>query len=258
MIQIPMNRFDKRALCSAAAFALLAASIGCSSIFRRGEPSGPELMLEKAITQGGGEHALESARALIWDGDATVTAGGRTVHITGKWAIEPPEKAVVSTYDISGGPSTMSHLVVNAPKGWLVRDGQFRPMPASILANELDAFRLYDVMRLLPLRGRKLKAIANDADGRHGFRADISGHPDIDLFFDRTGRLRHFRTMVTDAMSGKPVPEDIYLERTIQANGVKWPRIMRFTLNGKPYFDLRIKSLRVSERLRDKLLEGPA
>src|SRR6266542_816650 len=134
MIQITMNRFDKRALCSAAAFTLLAASVGCSSIFHRGEPTGPELMLEKAITQAGGEQALESARALTWDGDATVTGGGRTVHITGKWAIEPPEKAVVSTYDVSAGPSTISRLVVNAPKGWIVRNGQFRPMPPSTLA----------------------------------------------------------------------------------------------------------------------------
>lgn len=257
MMSVHRRRFNRiSALCASA---LLVGATACSRFFHERETSGPELALDKAIEQAGGEEALGRARAFIWDGDAVVRGGGRTVHITGKWSIEPPEKAIVSTYDVSAGAGTMSHLVVNAPHGWLVRDGQFRPMPPAILENELDAFQLYDIMRLVSLRRRgvRLENFHEDDEGRRGIRAKISGRPDVDLFFDRSGRLRHFRTMVTDAQSGKPVPEDVYLERTITANGVKWPRDMRFTLDGKPYFDLTIKSLRVADKLRDKLLDGP-
>src|SRR5687767_5647166 len=70
----------------------------------------PAAMLDRAIEQAGGAAALVRARALTWEGDAIVNAG-RIVQISGTWAIQPPDTAVVATFDVSRGPGSMRALV---------------------------------------------------------------------------------------------------------------------------------------------------
>jgi hypothetical protein len=81
--------------------------------------------------------------------------------------------------------------------------------------------------------------------------------PDVELYVDDTGRLVHLRARVTDALSGEPATQDFWLAGTIEADGVRWPRSLRLTQNGVPYFELEIKSLRVLPRVEDAVLAGP-
>src|ERR671914_196100 len=99
------------------------------------------------------------------------------------------------------------------------------PMPATVLANEREQFYLYDVMRLVSLRapGAQLSGIAPDSLGQRGVRVTRAGRPDVDVYVDGTGRLAHLRARVTDAMSGKPAIEDVWLAGVIEADGVRWP-----------------------------------
>jgi hypothetical protein len=128
-----------------------------------------------------------------------------------------------------------------------------------VLANEREQFYLYGVMRLVPLRapGVTLTAIAADSLGQRGVRVTQTGRPDVDLYVDASGRLAHLRTRVPDAMSGKPAMEDVWLTGVIEADGVRWPRSVRLTLDGKPYFELELRTLRLMPRLDDPLLAGP-
>ena len=102
----------------------------------------PDTILENAIQQAGGATALSAARALMWDGDATVFAAGRTVNIAGRWQVQPPDTAVVATYDTTRGPSTTRSMVIAAPRGWMVRNDSFTVLPDPLIANERDAFFL--------------------------------------------------------------------------------------------------------------------
>ncbi|HSU15666.1 hypothetical protein [Longimicrobium sp.] len=217
-------------------------------------------VLARAIGQAGGAEALERARALSWKGEATVRAGGRTVRIEGVWAVQPPDTAVVSTWEEGRGRATERSLVYAAPRGWIVSGGRFQPMPAAMLANERDEFFLYQVMRLVPLRapGVTLAEIPPDSAGQAGIRAMVPGRPPVELYVDATGRLAHVRMPVRDPAGGAaPVTQDVWLQGAAEEDDVVWPTSMRITLNGAPYFDMEIHDLETMERLEDPRLGGP-
>src|SRR5690349_2202396 len=101
---------------------LAALVVGCPSPNRPPSASSitdPDMLLERAIEQAGGALALDRARALVWEADAVVEAGGRTVDIAGTWSIQPPDTAIVATYDTTRGPGSMRALIVAAPRGWI-------------------------------------------------------------------------------------------------------------------------------------------
>lgn len=221
----------------------------------------PRALLDRAIAQAGGAQALERARALLWDGEASVHAGGRTVHIAGSWAVQPPDTAVVSTYEVSRGPAGTRALIVAAPRGWIWRDSALTRMPDAMFANEKDEFYLYDVMRLVPLREPRvtLHAIPADSLGQAGFRAERPGRPVVELYFDANGRLAHLRTHVQnpEGGGGPAVQQDLWLSGTLQAGGIRWPASILITMAGAPYFDLTLRNLRVQPRIDDPRLRGP-
>jgi hypothetical protein len=238
---------------------LLVACSACASAPPRPSAGSAEGILARAIEASGGAAALERARALAWDGDAVIHAGGRTLSIAGRWQVQPPDTAVVSTYDLPSGPSAMRHLVVAQPRGWAVRSGRFAPLPASVLASERDEFYFYDVLRLVPLRapGVRLRRIAADSLGQAGIRASQAGRPDVDLFVGADGRPAHLRATITDAESGRPVVQEMWLSGTLRDRGVRWPASLRLTQAGAPFFDLTLRDLAVLPAVRDTLLAGP-
>lgn len=254
-----MNRFLRwGAPVRGRAVFLLLGCAACATAGRVGRDT-PEGILARAIERAGGAEALERARGLSWEGDATVHAGGRTVAITGRWAVQPPDTAVVSTYAVERGPGTLRHMVLAAPRGWLVGAQGFTPMPPGVLANERDAFFLYSVMRLVPLRGPgvTLGALPKDSAGERGILIRQRGRPDVELYVDAAGRTSRIRMQVRDAATGAPVVQDAWLGGTIEDGGVRWPRTLRLTHGGAPYFDLTLRTFRVLPAIRDTLLAGP-
>jgi hypothetical protein len=239
--------------------AALAVACGPSGDGAREEPDSPARLLAVAIDQAGGAPALEAARALRWQGEATVHAGDRDVAIRGEWAIQPPDSAVVATYDTTAGPSTLRRLIVAGAAGWLEDDGAFEPMQPELLAAERDEFYLYHVMRLVPLRSPdvELAAIPPDTLGQQGFEVRAPGRPAVSVWVDDTGRLSHLRLRITDARTGGQAWQDLWLSGTVEAAGVRWSREIRITMDGAPYFDLTIGALRVAARLDEPYLAGP-
>jgi hypothetical protein len=219
----------------------------------------PDAILARAVEQAGGATALRRSRALEWDGEATVHAGGRNIRIAGLWRIQPPDSAIVTTYDISRGPSSARSMVVAAPRGWLVHDGRMTAMPPRLLASERAEFYLYELVRLMPLqsRGVTLTPAAPDSLGHRGIRAAQPGRPPATLYVDDEGRLAHVRLQVPGAETGEPEWQDAWLTGVVEVSEIHWPRELRLTRNGEPYFDLSIKALRVGDRLVDTLLNGP-
>ena len=235
---------------------LLAFALACAPAV---DSSNPRALLDRAIEQAGGVAALSAARALSWSGDATIHAGGRVVNITGHWQVQPPDTAVVATYDTTMGPSTMRSMVIAAPRGWVVRGDSFTPLPDAMIANERDEFYLYDVIRLVPLLDSAvtLTAIPPDSLGQRGFRAEQPGRPAVDVFVDTTGRLAHLALNVADPGGGSPVRQDAWLSGELSSAGIRWPAVLRLTMNGAPYFELHMRDLTVTDRATDRLLLGP-
>lgn len=233
--------------------------LACAPGPRTADEVSPRDLLASAIEAAGGAEALSRARALIWDGKATVHFGGRLVQIAGRWSVQPPDTAVISTYDLEVGPAGTRSLVLAAPRGWLVSDGQSTPMPPAMLATQRAEFYLYELILLAPLRspGVTLSAAEPDSLGQVGIRVEQPGRPSAVVYLDDQDRLTHVRLRVPSESTGKPEWQDVWLEGTIEAAGVRWPRELHLLVNGKPYFDLTIESLRVLPRLTDPLLKRP-
>jgi hypothetical protein len=244
-------------LCSIAAVLGFGA---CASPVRAPTPdTSPRQLLERAIEQAGGAEALAGAAAMEWDGVATVHAGDGEVHIAGKWQVQPPDTAVVSTYEVSRGPKARRSLVLASPRGWLVSGDRFTPMPANMLASERSEFYLYQLLRLVPLLDSTvaLAAATPDSLAQPGIRVEQPGRPSAMLYVDPSGRLSHVRMRVPSARTGEPEWQDAWLAGVIESEGVRWPRNLRLLVDGKPYFELLLQSFKVMPRLNEPLLAGP-
>ena len=235
-------------LAAAIALSIVAATPALPAAFL-GQPAAADAraILQKAIDASGGEAALTGAKVFRWTADATVHAGERQIHLSGRWEVEPPDRAVTATWEKDKGEASTRRLIINRSEGWIERNGQRTPMPAEMLAHERDQFYLYSIMRLVPLRepGVQLSVLpASPATGA-GLLVKRDGRPDVQLFFAADGRIARVRTQVTEPSSGRQVVEDLVTTGTITANGVHWPRSIVITWDGKPYFDMAIRELEV-------------
>lgn len=231
----------------------------CAPAARAPDEVSPQDLLARAIEEAGGAEALSRAKAFVWDGKATVHFGGRVVRIAGRWSVQPPDTVVVSTYDLEEGPAGTRSLVLAAPRGWLVSGNEVTSMPATMLASERAEFYLYELIRLVPLRspGVTLSAAPPDSLGQQGIRVEQPGRPSAALYFDESGQLTHVRFRVPSVSTGQLEWQDAWLEGTVEAGGVRWPRQLHLLVDGKPYFELTIESLRVLPRLDSPLLRRP-
>lgn len=220
----------------------------------------PSRVLDRAIIAAGGESRLREYRGFEWSGLGVVHIPGRDIVIRGWWEIQPPDSAVVATYDTARGPGTTRRLIVAGPRGWLQRDTLFTPLPDDLLAEEQHQYYLYSLLRLVPLKekGVKLHPVFPDSMGNSGFRVERAGRLPVTMYFDSAGRV--MRLVTRFALPG-PVAGDAQVVRlygSVESEGVRWFRRMEILRAGKPYFDLEIDSLSVKPAINDSLLAGPA
>ena len=129
------------------------------------EPGDANAILAKAIEAAGGAEALKAARVLNWYGKATIHAGGRQIKIEGRWTVEPPDRASLTTWEADKGQGSARRMVIDGFSGSLDRAGTSMPMSPTMLANERDQFYLYSVLKSDAIAGS-----GGHADVHHGGR----------------------------------------------------------------------------------------
>jgi hypothetical protein len=221
------------------------------------QPSAAMRILERAIAAAGGAQALEAATVLKWSAKATVHTARGPLNIEGRWLIEPPDRAVVATWEAEKGESSARRMLLDGAHGWMERGTDRTPMPAAVLANERDQFYLYSVMRLVPLRDREIELSADDVGTlliRHPKR------PDVEAFFDAGGRLARLRTQVSHPADNSDIVQELILEGAIAGGGVLWPRTIRIVQDGKPFFEMQLLDFSPgsSEEMRKALSASPS
>lgn len=219
---------------------------------------GVDSLVRRAIEAAGGRTNLAAAPALQWQGRAEIHVPGRDITIFGTWSIQPPDSAVVATYDSTQGPRSTRRLILAGSRGWMQRDTTLNPMPNAVLTEERHQFYLYSLLRLLPLEapGVKLTRVVDDSAGNAGLIVERPGRLQVTMYFDRNARVVRLRTTFA-ADSGAVERQDIRLEGTIESNGVRWFRKMMIDRNRQPYFELEVLSLQALPRLNEPLLRGP-
>jgi len=241
-----------RSLCGCCTLVLLAplASV-------RGQDR-PEALVQRAIEAAGGRARVEASPALQWQGHAVIHVPGRDITILGTWSVQPPDSAVVATYDSVQGPRSTRRLIVAGTRGWMQRDSQMTAMPNAILTEERHQFYLYALLRLVSLEapGVRLTRVVPDSAGNTGLLVESPGRLPVTMYFDRDARVVRMRTTFA-ADSGPVERQDIRFEGTIESNGVRWFRKIMIHRGGQPYFDMELRTLQALPRLNEPLLRGP-
>ena len=83
---------------------------------------------------------------------------------------------------------------------------------------------------------------------RDGLRILHVEHPKAapaDLYFDASANLVRLEDTVPAAEGPGRVLQRFDFEGAITANGIRWPKTIRISQDGKPYFELRIATLEV-------------
>lgn len=192
-------------------------------------------MLDRAIVAAGGEKALAAATVLKWSAKATIHTSRGPLHIEGRWIVEPPDRAVVTTWETGTQSSSVRRMLLDVSRGWMERNGEKTAMPAATLANERDQFYLYSVMRLLPLRDPDVEL---SVIGPGSLLVRHTRRPDVEAFFDESGRLIRLRTHVSHPADNSDIVQEVTLAGTISSAGVQWPRTITIVQDGKPFFDM--------------------
>lgn len=117
----------------------------------------PSALLDRAIKAAGGEARLKQFRGYEWSGLGIVHIPNRDIVIRETWEIQPPDSAVVATYDTTRGPGTTRRLIVAGARGWLLKDTTFTTLPEDLLAEEQHQYYLYSLLRLVTLKEKGVK-----------------------------------------------------------------------------------------------------
>ena len=103
-------------------------------------------------------------------------------------------------------------------------------------------YAVYGLMRLVTLRdpGVVLRGLPADASGLRGLHVEHPAAPATDMYFTTQGRLAYLTDAVPDPEGTGMVTQRFDFEGSIDGAGVHWPRTLRITQNGRPYFELRL------------------
>jgi len=202
-----------------------------------------DILLNRAMAAAGGEIALSHARVLIWTGDASVFAGDKRIDLSVETVVEPFTYALSDTWLRDQGRATLRTLEIDGGQGWLTRDGKTEALPGAILAHERQQYATYGLMRLVTLRDSG--AVFSTPAGQSGARILEVHHPfaaDSRLYFAPAGRLTALENTVVAPDGGKAIAQRFEFSGEIASAGVRWPRRLVLTQEGKPYFTLALKT----------------
>jgi hypothetical protein len=221
---------------------------GCAS---RPAPYEPTL-LDAAIAAAGGEAALSAAHTLHWTGDATVYAGKRRIELGVDTSVTPALgqeglRARSHTWLRDQPDTTRRVLAIDDGTGWTERDGRREEMPAPMREHERLQYAVYGLMLLVPLRDPGVRLQRRpDRDGLRVLHVEHPSALPAELFFDARNRLVAIENRVPDPEHGEPVAQRFSFEGDIADRGVHWPRAVRISHDGKPYFELRLRTFEAS------------
>ncbi|MEO8669661.1 MAG: hypothetical protein ABI411_00025 [Tahibacter sp.] len=202
----------------------------------------PAVLLGKAIKAMGGAEAINAAPILAWTGTASVHVAEKVSEIRVVTEVNPNGDSLSRSWLVGQDASAARVLAITPRGGKLTRDGKTTAAPYAQWDHERIQFSIYQLIRLTPLLEppTRLVRIAEPRANLQGFTVKRAGLPPAQLWFDDKRRLREIDLTVPDAETHEPVAEVVTLDGEIVAAGIRWPRILKIALNGKPYFDLEL------------------
>jgi hypothetical protein len=176
--------------------------------------------------------AAFQAQPLSWEGTAEVYPPGRVLKIAVRTRIDREGNVVSESWPIDVGEAKgLRRMTLTDAGGTMERGGEKQPMPADIWKEERTQFGFYRQLQAaaseLPARiAQGVNAFSVDGEVKTWFRVG----PDGDLI----GAVNQVPTADGRAW------QEFRFDGLLQSSGAVFPRQMRMTRNGQPYFLLNV------------------
>ena len=172
--------------------------------------------------------AAAEPQALSWEGTAEVYPPGRTLKIAVRTSIDRDGNVVSESWPVELGEAKgLRRMTITDAGGTMERGGEKQPMPPDIWAEERAQFGFYRQLQVaaseVPARmGQGVNTFSVDGEVKTWFRIDSEG--------ELIGAINQVPTAEGSAW------QEFRFDGLLYSNGAVFPKQMRMTRNGRPFF----------------------
>jgi outer membrane lipoprotein-sorting protein len=220
--------------------------------------------LDKAIKAHGGADTLKKFPASVSSFKGTFYGMGMELPMSGEVSISGLTKLRMAIDIDAGGQKFKVVNVIDGEKGWTKLGDAVTDLDKDQIAEANENLHAGWVASLVPLIDAKGYTLA--ATGEHtiaekkavGVKVSAKGKRDIDLYFDKeSGKLVRFEHRVKDEGSGQEVSEETTYSDFKEVQGVQQAMKVVTKRDGKPYLEIEVSDVTLSEKLDDGVFVKP-
>ena len=176
--------------------------------------------------------AAAGTASLNWEGTAEVYPPGQRLQIAVRSSIDPEGNVISESWPVELGEAKgLRRMTLSASGGTMERGGDKQAMPPDVWNEERAQFGFYRQLQVAD--GKVAEQIAQ---GVNSFSVDGPARTWFRIGHD--GRLIGAVNDVPTAAG--PVRQEFRFDGLLRSNGAVFPRQMRMTRNGEPYFLLNV------------------
>lgn len=220
-------------------------------------------VIDKAIEAHGGEKLLAKFKGATSKLKGTIQINGAAVEFTGELSTQDVHLQRIAISFVLDGQSISFVSVLNRDQGWLKINNDTLDMSAEQLAESKEQGYSGWVATLVPLKDKAFKLAPFgeiEIGGRKAVGVNVTreGHRPINLFFDQeTFRLVRSESRVRDDATAQEVTEEATFSEYKAVEGTQHPMKIAIKRDGKPYANIEVTELKLSEKLDDSLFVRP-
>jgi hypothetical protein len=220
-------------------------------------------IVAKAIKAKGGQANIDKYKATTSQFTGSVSIMGMEIKISGTSKDQSPDKTRQDIKMDIGGQDVGITQIVNGKKGWQGTGGDLDDMDKDSLAEATEQTYGATLTDLRGLNSPSVKLTAlgeSKVDGKPvvGVRASSEGHRDISLFFNKDdGMLVKSESKGKDPMTGNEFKAESLFSDYKDVNGLKMPHKVKVLRDGKPFLQMQLTSVTLSESLPEKDFTKP-
>jgi hypothetical protein len=234
---------------------------GAADRVRAGDDS--RAIIDKAVKAHGGEARLTKFKAGTLKTKGTISLMGTKVPFTQEaWVQLPSQVKSVLELEVMGKKFTVT-TVFTGKKGWYNVAGDTKEMDDKLLEVARNEMYVAQVLRLTCLKdkGYELSPLGEakvDGKAAVGIRVASKGHPDVNIYFDKTsGLIAKVEHRSMDPMSGKEFTEEKILSDYHEVDGLKSPKHVTINHDGEKFMDAEEVESKNLETLDDGVFAKP-
>jgi hypothetical protein len=220
-------------------------------------------IIAKAIEAKGGEANIHKYNGSVSTFKGILTINGMSANMTGTTKEQMPDKLRLDAVMKQGTQTVNIQQIINGNKGWQGINGQFQELDKAAIADAHQEFHAGQVSDLRGLNGKGVKLTAlgeSKVEGRPavGVKVTAEGFRDVSLYFDKANsELLKAETIGSDPMAGGQFKAESFYSDYKKVNGVSVPFKVKVLRDGKPFMEMEMTSVKLSERLDDKEFAKP-